>query len=292
MNDMDLISYVLGDATPDVATAIEGRTAIDPEFAAEVAVLRSLAGTPAELPPSPTPKRRRFRVRKSVLAILLLLLTATAAYAGYVLTRTPPLLEDSFSSQTVSYNNWERKLGRAGVRAEKGHLRLLNRGSVVTRQEFEGPIEVSFDWRWLDLGTHPHYAETFHVVLNTHGLHEDQHPFQITDGFTIDFNCVAHAVHMGLVHGPYSLHAAPDSTPFPSDEWHHVRIVDDGVSISVFITGPAIDPKYEEQPVLVATPPSRPSGRRIAFFNREYVAGINHESNIDNVVVRSLIANR
>ena len=62
--------------------------------------------------------------------------------------------------------------------------------------------------------------------------------------------------------------------------------MDDGVRISVFLSGPFIDPKFKQEPSLVATPTVWPEGKNIAFFNREYVAGTNHESNLDNIVIR------
>jgi hypothetical protein len=70
------------------------------------------------------------------------------------------------------------------------YLRLLNRGSVVTRQEFEGPIEVSFDWRWVDHAQWPLYGEIFAVCLRTHGEHRPKHDFGITDGLVLYFNTV------------------------------------------------------------------------------------------------------
>jgi hypothetical protein len=40
--------------------------------------------------------------------------------------------------------------------------------------------------------------------------------------------------------------------------------------------------------VLTVAVPEGLTGKRIAFFNREYVAGTNHESQVDNVRVRAL----
>lgn len=299
MSDDDhskLIAYVMGDAPPAVVSEIERQAASDPELAAELSILRALS-IPArggELSPGKKGSLSLFRrrwIRSLAAGIGVLFLLGGASWAGYELLRTPPLFEDSFSSRTFSRSKWAVYLGRAGYRAEKGHLTLLNRGSVVPEMEFDGPIEIEFDWRWIEQDT-AWYAENLDVAIRTSGRHDEERPYGIVDGIVVQLSCVKHNVSVMGTDNQVGIESSIDSTPFPAGEWHHVRIVDDGRSISVYVSGPSIDPKYRREPVVEYVPLTWPTERRIAFYNREYLASTNHESHIDNVVIRALDVTR
>lgn len=286
----EIAAYVLGDAPADLASRIRTVAATDEQFAAELDSLASLGNSFElldDLAPRPAALRRHSKlfVRRAALAAGILVATAGAAWGGYELLHTPPLLKDDFSTRTVSYTVWHPHLGRRGVTATNGYLQLLNRGSVVTRREFDEPIEIEFDWRWIDHGNYPLYAEVFTVCLRTTGEHKPKHAFEILDGLEIEFNIVENRVRAMLF--PEMAASAPiDSTPMPSGEWHHIRIIDDGAWIAVYIEGPSIDPRYRTVPIMTVPVPPNLTGRRVAFFNREHTNHIDHESHVDNIRIR------
>src|SRR5262249_14282888 len=152
---------------------------------------------------------------------------------------------------------------------------------------FDGPLELTFDWRWVDLGEWPLYADILTVNLRTSGKHKAEHAYEATDGLCIELNAVEHSVRAAAAGERPFKSSAPDAAPMRAGVWHSVRIVDDGRAVSVFIEGPSIDPRYRKEPVLTVNAPAGLTGKRIAFFNRESVAGTNHESHLDNVRVRA-----
>jgi hypothetical protein len=291
----EFAAFLLGDASDELAARIRAEATTDEGFAAELGAFAPLGSTIPESLTTTKAQPKRFRRlrhlgrRSSVLAAGLLLTLCGAVWGGYELLRTRPLLEDTFNTGTIEYGKWDPRLGRKGISARDGYLRLINRGSLVTRQEFDGPIEITFDWRWVDHGEWPLYAETFCVCLRTHGEHKPEHDFAITDGLVIDFNTVEHNLHIGVPGLASSrTSATPDVAPMPAESWHHIRIVDDGQTVAVFIEGPSIDPRHKREPILTATIPNTLTGQRAAFFNREYVGGTNHESHVDNVKIRAV----
>lgn len=297
IQDHELAAYVLGDAPPELRSRVEAAAA-DEDFAAELAALAALGNpaeaalsdtTPAAVPP--TTRRRRSTLHRSALAAGILLALGGVAWGGYELLRIPPLLEDDFSSRTIANKKWDPRLGRKGVSATDGYLRLLNRGSVVTRAEFDEPIEITLDWRWIDLAQWPLYADVFTVCLRTRGEHKPEHAYEILDGLKIEFNANegrVRAVRAGVPDPSIITAADLDSTPFPAGAWHHLRIVDDGRTVSVYVEGPSVDPKYKKEPALTVAIPEGLTGKHVALFNREYVAGTNHESHVDNVKIRAM----
>ena len=115
MTDDRLIPYVMGDATKNEAQDIEARAAVDPELAAEIAVLRSLVGS-SEGVETPTQTRQRLMSRFSgwprrvVVGLFLMVCVSGVAWAGYLLIQTPPLFADDFSSGTIKHQNWKNTL--------------------------------------------------------------------------------------------------------------------------------------------------------------------------------------
>lgn len=298
IQDHELAAYVLGDAPAELRSRVEALADGDEDFRAELSALSALgtAAATTTVPASASPsqestiRRRSFR-RQAALAAGVLLAVGGIAWGSYELLRTQPLLEDDFGKKTVSNANWDPHRGRKGVSASDGYLRLLNRGSVVTRREFDEPVEIELDWKWIDLAQWPLYAEIFTVCLRTNGEHKAQHAYEVLDGLKIECNAVegrVRAVRAGVPEPSIITAAGLDSTPFTPGEWHHLRIVDDGQAATVYVSGPSIDPRYKKEPALTVAIPEGLTGKRIALFNREYVAGTNHESQVDNVRVRAM----
>lgn len=285
----EIAAFVLGDAPAELAARIRAAAATDEQFAAELDSLASL-GDPLEsideLSPRPESRwRSNLLLRRAALVAGILVTTGGAAWGGYELLHTPPLLKDDFSMRTISNANWDPHRGRRGISAVNGYLQLLNRGSVVTQRDFDEPVEIEFDWRWIEHGNWPLYSENLTVCLRTKGEHKPTHAYEMLDGLNIGFVTMRNHVVAGV--GEVVLASAPaDSAPMPPGEWHHIRIIDDGAWIAVYIEGPSIDPRYKTAPILTVPVPADLTGRHIAFFNREFVAGINHESHVDNIRIR------
>src|SRR4051794_18994048 len=86
------------------------------------------------------------------------------------------------SHKDAAWQGLGQELKSLSTIEEVGHLRLNNRGSIRTTQEFPGPIEIEFDWRWIDLAGDSLYRDTLTVVLHSSGEHAKQHPFAVVDG--------------------------------------------------------------------------------------------------------------
>src|SRR5262249_4181982 len=147
---------------------------------------------------------------------------------------------------------------RPRVRPDLGFMRLVNRGYLVTEQEFEGPIELRFRWKWIDLAEDPQYSEDLTVALRTTGTPRPNRPYEIEDGVCIRFMTYAGKVSLGRSppgptpeFPPGTKTITPEGTvPMPSDVWHDVRITDDGLTIAVYITGPELPQENATKPIL------------------------------------------
>ncbi len=297
--DRELIRYVLGDARSELANAIEERARTDEELAAQIELLRLGIGNGGEAgeQTAPLPMQRApgayprpaFLRRKWLVAASLLVVLAGAAWAAYVALIPRPLLQDNFNSDWIDPQKWDVARGRPGIRAIDGHLRLRNRGSLVTRREFPDAVEVEFDWRWVDHAEDPLYSENLNVALRTSGKHTPEYDFRILDGIIVQFSTLGARVTIFSRSGErFQVDSDEGGVPMPADAWHHIRITDDGTTISVYMTGPKIDRQYTKTPVLQARLPGKFPSQRIAFYNREVVNNATHETHIDNVTIRSL----
>lgn len=306
-SDDDLIDYVLGTAgkrAPEIAR----RESEDEELAAQISIMAAMIGR--ESPgrtrneaDCQTPNRlrhllRRVRdlLRRNLVAACLgvvLLICAGGVWAAWSIVNQP-LLEDHFRRRSFDSLRWLAP--RPRVKPEMGFMRLINRGYLVTQQEFEGPIDLRFRWKWIDLSENPKYSEDLVVALRTTGVPSDNRAFEITDGVCIRFVTYEGIVRIALPppapspeDPPESIRVTPrGSVPMPSDAWHDVRITDDGLTIAVYITGPELPPENAKKPILKVAwaPPTK--GHQIAFYNRELLAFSSHESHITDVVVRKL----
>ena len=124
-----------------------------------------------------------------------------------------------------------------------------------------------------------------------------KYPYDMLDGVIVRFSCMGGTIQIVSIPVEKTkfgkvANLADGVAPFPAKAWHHIRITDDGVKISVFITGPSIDPKYEQLPILQLQVPEHASSHHVAFYNRELVADAVHESLIDNVEIRALLGSK
>ena len=81
-------------------------------------------------------------------------------------------LLDSLDTGWFDTTKW--KTARRKTSAVDGYVRLINRGSLATVAEFRAPMEIEFDWRWIDLAGQ-FYADSLTVAVHTSGEHAPEH---------------------------------------------------------------------------------------------------------------------
>jgi hypothetical protein len=233
----------------------------------------------------------RLRLIKLAASVLFVLLLTSLGYAGYAWW-TAPLFADDFKSGWFDSSKWRAPpeiIEAGGVFAEKGHIRLINRGYLVTNQEFKQPIELSFDWKWSQLGLLPKYADHLAIALRTTGVPRQTHSYEVEDGVVLKFD--AYGGNLILSQGSHDepTFLLPQGTlPLPQEQWHQIRVTDDGETISVYVSGPAIPDAFAKKPVAQITVKYQGKANPIALYNREMLKSIPHESSIRAFVVRAL----
>lgn len=160
--------------------------------------------------------------------------------------------------------------------------------------EYSTGYELEFDWRPIDLAGHAHYLDILTIALRSSGMPRSQHSYEAEEGILVKLDSQGGKVTMSRASGGEEIEALATTSimevPIRADEWHHVRIRDDGVTIAVYVRGPAIDASEPEAPVLIADVDGSGIGSRVAIYNREHLADVPHESHIDNVTIRTIVA--
>ncbi len=286
--DEDVIRYVLGAASPEATAALRSRAAEDKELAATVELLSQC--TPVSFANlSQPPRRRRYSptgARRIALALIAAFAASGLAWAGWTILAEKPLLEDRFDSNWGDPNKWTTP--RRSVFVENGHVRLFDRGYLVTAKEYPGPIELTFRWRWTDLVGDFNYRDDLTIALRTSGIPKSAFAFEITDGVVIKLFAYLGRISIRYASGEdIGCESAAGSFPMPSDTWQTIRVTDDGETIAVYFGNEANRARGIEPAVTMRS--IRPvQHRRIAFYNRERLASASHESWIDDVVLRRL----
>lgn len=247
---------------------------------------------------------RAYLRRHSLVAAVLISIVMTG---GWAFITPKPVLRDNFSENWFHPGKW-REQSRPVVRFENGYARLQNRGFLVTKKEYREPIELSLDWRWIDLKGDPLYTDDLTVALRSHGQPRGDRPWEATDGILVRFSSGPSRVSIGLGAAVGDMEglavSAPAIYPMPSNVWRKIRIVDTGESIEVYLSGdsyyPNADaqtplPRDDREPILTVAYDEPFSAGHIAIYNREYVGdsrehagGVPHESHIDNVRIYRL----
>lgn len=306
----ELSAFLVGDLDPAAVERIEQSASSDAELAAKIAVMRMLLGSdepaidetvsrvhsphapPVEAVGKIGVARRgtggRFR-RFAIAAAVLLLVAAGVSGSWVWIESQRPAIEDDFNDRAFDPRKWWNR--RQELREENGYLLLRNRGYLVTIKEFSGPLSIELDWRPMDLASDAFYLDCLTVALRTSGSPREKHSYEVSDGLMVKFNAQASNVSVSVpLPGdvePAVLGLSPVmSEPMPSGDWQHLRIVDDGSTISVW-AAPSAAAMPTEPLLRVPYFASSFTGTRIAIYNRELVSGVTHESHIDNVVVRT-----
>ncbi len=161
------------------------------------------------------------------------------------------------------------------VEIDFGKLILVNRGYLVSKEQFPDGVTVDFKWMWTD--GRGEYCDDLTVALRTSGRHLGEWPHEVADGITIRFCPDAQRLSISE-QNPTRVIDREMGLKIERNEWQRIRITDNNETISVFLNN-------LEAPVLeVRTKHSAPE-YRVAFYNREPVGNINKESVIDEVTL-------
>lgn len=302
IDDEELTRFILQDLPAPRVIEIQTLIDTDEEFAARVEVNRFMIEAIAGFPPDFRPddqtvlsrsvnKTFNFVARHRVLAITVLVsfIVATTATAGWLIINAP-LLEDSLTTGWFNAKLWlppPEEIKDGGLRAEKGYLRFVNRGYLRPRQEFPEGIDIQFEWKWIQLGLDPRYADHLSVAIRTNGMPNTRFFNEASDGLVVKLNAWGGYINIMDPDGSDLARTPSGRVPLPAEEWHHVRITDDGEIISVYVTGPLIQQPEDGKPLLEYRHPTSQGGRRFAIYNRELVS-FPHESCVRNLTVRAL----
>ncbi|MBS0263498.1 MAG: hypothetical protein JSS02_16275, partial [Planctomycetes bacterium] len=286
-----LVLYAYGrlddSKTKEIADAIPN----DPELASALEIVQRLVGFDSSdskirpvnrLSQVHTQLFKFGRVHPYLLAGLLIVFFSSLAGGSWIWLVPHSLLQDNFNDNWFDSRIWDfpptSETGQGVIEAD-GHMKLLNRGYLISQAEFNGAIDLSFDWRWSNLGLNPVYADHLVVVLRSTGKPNVEYPFEIEDGVRLRFNAWTGKVELDLVHEPGTLQATElGVVKLPAEIWHHIRITDDGDNIAVFISGPDGPTPADGSPIFAAACRTKDLTGHIVFYNREYVGGVPHES--------------
>jgi len=299
-----LVLYAAGRLDESRRQEIADATRSDEELRATLEVIGVLSGLGESggREASPTPLRR---VRESSrlliaacrrhpvwLALAVLVAVSSIAGAGWMILMPRFLLHDDFNDNWFDSRVWlsPPAFGREqGVREQDGRLKLLNRGFLISKQEFSGPVDVSFDWRWSELGFNPIYADHLTIALRSSARTSQTYPYEIEDGVVIRVNAWTGYAAICVEPGSQHMHKSGQGMlKLSADTWHHIRITDDGEHVAVYVTG-RNDPEHpDDRPVVEGSFPTAPKSGHLVLYNREKVGGVPHESYVDNIIVRRL----
>lgn len=221
--------------------------------------------------------------------MLVLVCGGGVSWAGWHFLRPQPLLQDDFADAWGDREVWFTP--RRTVREENGYLRLLDRGYLATVCEYPSPIKINLKWRWVDFSGEFLYRDSLCIALRTSGKPLEAHPHEVSDGILVRFKanngCVtierASDVANPIAETPLG------SFKLPADVWHDITILDDGVTIQVFLRGTSHPERQGERPILTAVVPDAFPHHRIAFYNRERLASTSFESWLDDIEVWAFV---
>lgn len=154
---------------------------------------------------------------------------------------------------------------------------LRNRGTLLSRRRFPSGVTVACDWKWTTGDEKGNYHDQLAIVLATDGR-QRAWSHEVYDGVLIRFNPSARSVGLerwvdGRDDAPFATTAK--NIEFTRDRTYHIRIVDNGRTITVFL---------DESEVLTADIADR-SASRVAIYNREPVSGDPKESVLTDLTI-------
>lgn len=240
--------------------------------------------------PTNRPKKSK---RLIALAVLLIVVFSGGGVAAYQYLFQSTLLSDDFQGGWFDSDKWlppPENIKDGGIRAELGHLRMVNRGYIVPRREFPEPIQIDLEWKWNQLGLNPLYSDILTIALRTDGTAR-KYSHDVEEGILVQFNAWGSFIQIATPDGKLLATTSKSETlkihAMPAEQWHKVRVIDDGKSIHASFSAQGNSIDSLEETVLVYEVKENLGGKRFAIYNRELVA-FPHESCIRNLTVKQI----
>lgn len=182
------------------------------------------------------------------------------ALAGNSWSQT--LLNETFDGTTVDSSKWEVYLpfGSSSVGVQSGAFRSINRGTIVTKQDFNSPYILSGTFR------HSSIYDVTTLYLRSDGQREASDVFGGMTGVGISFWSPYNFYGVGDLHvyrSGISGAFASYSQSFSSNIDYSFNILDTGDSLNIKVTGSDI------APIDWIVPISFSKGTKIALASRE-----------------------
>ena len=303
VTDEMLIMYLARQLSPEDAHDLESELARDAELAAKLQLIEDFSGLRISNVRRGWRKsfvpfrslvaavRETFQHHPVWISVALIVIGAGVTGASLNLLFHAPLLQDDFNDNWFDSRIWlppPLHGKNQGVRETDGHLKLVNRGFLISKQEFNEPIDVSFDWRFSELGLNPVYADHLAVMVRSSGQANPVYPFEIEDGVRIHFNAWTGVVALVEESGKQLVTTVPGAVKMAAETWYHIRITDDGERVVVYLNEGKGNARRDAKPVIEGLFPKSNRSGHLVFYNRELVGGIPHESFIDDIVVQAL----
>jgi hypothetical protein len=167
------------------------------------------------------------------------------------------------------------------LRADNGSLVLRNRGIAVTKDVYPDGATVTSDWAWLEGVPEMKYQDHLCVAVLTDGKQRTKWSHEIQKGVVVRFNPGSGGIGIEgwLADKDESeLFAFKDGFTFEKKTKYAISVEYSKAEITVSVDGKAVvDAKIPEK--------YRGGGDKVAFYNRESVAGVPHASKLEKIEI-------
>jgi hypothetical protein len=210
----------------------------------------------------------------------MVLLSGLAAVAFSQDKKPEGLQKDWESVQPFEFETKKKEL-KPETKIGKQSITLRNRGMVTTKKEYnkdeKGKTVVSLTWKWVK-GEGNTYDDHLALVLRTDGTQRQKRSWEAENGILVKFT--PGQVILAQIKGDYHEGLATATIGVTLGEENQIRVTDDGQQVEVYF-GTGKDPIISKQVGRI----NDLTDRKISLYNREPVAGVEHESYLTNVKI-------
>jgi hypothetical protein len=165
------------------------------------------------------------------------------------------------------------------LRAKDGSLILRNRGIAIAKDTYPDGATVTADWAWTEGTEEMKYQDHLCVAVLTDGAQREKWSHELRQGVVVRFNPGSGGVRIeGWVAdgGDGESLGFKDGLTFEKKKTYAIKVEYTKTEIAVSVDGKAVvDAKIPEK--------YRGGGEKIAFYNRESVAGVPHASELARI---------
>lgn len=156
---------------------------------------------------------------------------------------------------------------------------LRNRGIVITKDEFRTGGILTFDWAWTEGVEEMKYHDHLCVAVLTDGKQREKWSHELQKGVVVRLNPGSGGIGIeGWLtdKNESELLAFKDGLTFEKGKQYKISVEFSKAAIAVSVNGKAVvDAKIPEA--------YQGGGNKLAFYNREAVAGIPHASTLSKI---------